>query len=36
MGQDGIPLSMGIIIGAAIFGVLLAAGMIVMAVLLAA
>ena len=36
MGQDGIPLSLSIIIVAAIFGVLLTTGMIVMAVILAA
>jgi len=34
MNQDGIPLSVGIIVGAAILGVLLVAGMIIMAVLL--
>ncbi len=36
MGQDGIPLSISIIIGAAVLGALLVAGLIVMAVLLAA
>ncbi len=33
MGQDGIPLSIGIIIGAAILGVTFVAGMVLMAVL---
>jgi len=33
MGQDGIPLSIGIIIAAAILGVLILAGLIVAAVL---
>ncbi len=33
MGQDGIPLSIGIIIAAAILGVMFVAGMVLMAVL---
>jgi len=33
MGQDGLPLSIGIIIGAAVLGVLILAGMVVAAVL---
>ena len=33
MGQEGIPLSIGIIIGAAILGVALVAGMVISAVL---
>ena len=34
MNQDGIPLSIGIIVGAAILGTLLFAGMVILAVLL--
>jgi hypothetical protein len=33
MGQDGLPLSIGIIIGAAVLGVLILAGMVVAAVI---
>jgi hypothetical protein len=33
MGQDGIPLAMGIIIGAAVLGVLICGGLIVNAIL---
>jgi hypothetical protein len=33
MGQDGIPLSIGVIIGAAILGALILAGLVVAAVL---
>lgn len=33
MGQDGLPLSIGIVIGAAVLGVLILAGMVVAAVL---
>jgi hypothetical protein len=33
MGQDGLPLSIGIIIGAAVLGVLILTGMVVAAVL---
>jgi hypothetical protein len=33
MGQDGLPLSVGIILGAAVLGVLILAGMVVAAVL---
>jgi len=33
MGQDGLPLSVGIILGAAVLGVLIMAGMVVAAVL---
>lgn len=33
MGQDGLPLSIGIIIGAAVLGVLILAGTVVAAVL---
>jgi hypothetical protein len=33
MGQEGLPLSIGIIIGAAVLGVLILAGMVVAAVL---
>jgi hypothetical protein len=33
MGQEGLPLAIGIIIGAAILGVLILAGMVVAAVL---
>ena len=33
MGQNGIPISIGIIIGAAILGVILVGGMILMAIL---
>jgi len=33
MGQDGIPLSIGIIIAAAILGVMFVAGMVLMAIL---
>jgi hypothetical protein len=33
MGQDGLPLSIGIIIGAAVLGVLILGGMVVAAVL---
>jgi len=33
MGQDGLPLSIGIIIGAAVLGVLILAGMVTAAVL---
>ncbi len=35
MGENGIPLSMGIIIAAAVLGVLLIAGMVLLAVLFA-
>ena len=35
MEQNGIPLSIGVIIGAAILGVLLVAGMVLLAILLA-
>ena len=34
MGQDGIPLSIGVIIAASVLGAILTAGMVVMAVLL--
>jgi len=33
MGQDGLPLAIGIIIGAAVLGVLILAGMVVAAVI---
>ena len=33
MGQDGIPLSIGVIIAAAILGVMFVAGMVLMAIL---
>jgi uncharacterized integral membrane protein len=33
MGQDGLPLSVGIILGAAVLGVLILAGMVTAAVL---
>jgi hypothetical protein len=33
MGQDGIPLSIGVVIGAAVLGVLIFAGLVVAAVL---
>lgn len=35
MGQDGIPLSIGLIIAAGVFGVAFVAGMVLMAILFA-
>ncbi len=35
MGQDGIPISIGVIIAAAVFGVAFVAGLVLMAVLFA-